>query len=323
MKNFIAVLFLFICSISYSQQDKLQGKWILDTIQYADGGVFPINHRFYSMFLAYSFYGNQMTVNERSSLATISQNSISSNARKINYKFEDSYLLLQDEGDDAILYLLKYEDFYEKYPEFKPAEIQFENKKVFVANQVVSPDFLKTQIFSEYIFSNINPNHSQVHNRNFKANFILSKDNVISDIVIIKSISKSFDKNFIKAVKSSQKYFSNKTGKDLLMTYEKKFYDWGGPESPAKAEVTYLLRTGDDYYNNNDFVNAIEIYEKLKLKNKPEVTQRGYEWTSMANIRLGIAYLAINNPEKACKLFDELGGRTNFNVRNYILNFCQ
>lgn len=323
MKLIFTIVILILSTVSYSQQQKLQGKWILDFVKHADGSAFPFNHNYYSVFMSYSFYGDQMLINERMLLVTIDKKSIVSDMRKINFRFEDSYLLLQDQGDNTIMYFLKVEDFVAKYPEFQAQKMIFENKEVFEANEVIKPDFINPLPFSHYVLSKSRISNTQSFEGDFKAKFIVSKKNVLTNIVIVNGISKAFDQEFSRILKNSQQYFSNDTGKDLIVSYEKTYLKKWPKKTKVQEEIELSLRTANKYYDNNDFLKVIEVHQELKLNNKPEVIKQMYRTNKLANVSLGVAYLATNNPEKACQIFEEMGGKTNFNVRNYIVNFCQ
>jgi len=38
---------------------------------------------------------------------------------------------------------------------------------------------------------------------------------------------------------------------------------------------------------------------------------------------LGISYLAIGQNENACKTFERIGDKTDFEIRNYLIDFCE
>ena len=138
MKRILPILFLLIFNISKSQQIKLQGVWILDKIQYQNGNPLEVNLPLYSTFMEYNFKGNNLEINNQNFKVSIDNSTISTNYRKLHYKSENGYLIINESGDDKIYYFLKANDFLNKHPEFEPKEIIYNNKNVFESNSLIN-----------------------------------------------------------------------------------------------------------------------------------------------------------------------------------------
>lgn len=326
MKRILAILFFLFFEFSQSQQINLQGNWILDKIQYQNGNPLEVNHPSYSNFLEYNFNGYNLEINNQKFKVSIDNSTISTNFRKMQYKFENEYLVLNEIGDDKIYYFLKTNDYLTKYPEFEPNEISFENKKVFESNSIIKPTFTNTENFEEFIRKNI-PSYSSISATNnfFKARYILTKENKIIDIQIIEGITKTFDNEYKKALLKSEKFMKNNFGKDLLVTQTFNFFKmFAGLTNNEEKEIDSFVKNGNQFYEKNEFDKAIANYEKLLTINiKPEITERfGYS-LDQAFVNLGVSYLATENNAKACNSFKKVGDKTNFKVRNYLINFCK
>lgn len=318
---------MLVISFFKSQQFKLQGSWILDKITYQNGNSLEINHPLYSNFIEYNIKGDFLNINNLSNQkVSITDSTISNNFRTIIYHFNDNELVTNEKGNDMIYYFLKKKDYLKKYPEFEPIKTIFKNKEVFEANAIVTPDFNYTDNFYNYLSKNIpSYNSTSAINVFFKAKFILTKENKITDIEITEGISKTFDKEFCQALVASEKYFNNNWGKDLLITQTFNFFKiFDGLTNKEEKDIFNFTQKGYDYYEKNDFQNAIANYEKLLTINiSPKTKERFEHELNPAFINLGISYLAVGNIANACKSFKIVGDKTNFEVRNYLINFCE
>lgn len=326
MKRILLVLILLSFTFLHSQQNRLQGKWILDKIYYQNGNPLEINHPLYSTFIEYDFKGNNLEINNSKFKFSIDGSIITTNTRKLNYKIENEYLIINESGSDKVYYFLKGTDFLKTYPEFEPQEITYADKTVFEANSVVKPEFNYSESFEEFIRKNI-PSYSPTSATNnfFKAKFILTKENKITDIQIIDGISKRFDAEFKMALLKSEKFLRNTSDKDLLVTqtfnFFKMFASLGNKE---EVQICNFIQKGDKLYEKNEFKNAIINYEKLLSINISAATKERFGFNlNRAYINLGVSYLAVGNIPKACEAFMKVGDKTNFQVRNYLINFCK
>lgn len=326
MKRILSIIFLLLFIFSKTQQTKLQGNWILDNIKYQNGNPLEINHPLFSTFIEYDFNGNNLDINDQKFKVSIDNSAISTDYRKLNYKFENEYLVINENGDDKNYYFMKNKDFVRKYPEFEPQEIVFENKIVFEANSVIKPEFNYGENFEEFMRKNI-PSYSSTSATNnfFKAKFILTKENKITDVQILQGISKKFDSEYRNAILKSEKYIQNSYGKDLLVTHTFNFFKmFTGLTNKEEKQIASYVDKGNSFYEKNEFQTAILNYEKLlSIAITPETKERfGYK-LDQAFINLGVSFLANNDNSKACESFMEVGDKTNFKVRNYLINFCK
>lgn len=321
----ILYLLLIILSINstYSQSQELKGKWVLDKILYQDGTDLEINNGQYSIELKYFIATNSLKINDRSFKASYSLKQIKNDYRIINYTLENKYLKIQEQNDNKISYFLKTDDFIAKYPEFTLHKIVRDNDTTIVANELADYDFQKEESLDEYISLNKPDRRAKsLPNLYFQVEFILSKNNKIKDIKVLQSISEGYDNDYISALKKAERFLKNNTKYDLLITKEVnnlKFIE--DLTDPKEKELFEIIELGDQYYENNNFENAITTYSKIK---QLEIKNHRFKITiEDALIKLGISYLASGNQVDACEIFHLIGNNKNFKVRNYLNNFCK
>lgn len=135
------------------------------------------------------------------------------------------------------------------------------------------------------------------------------------------SIDTVYDNDYIVALKKSEKYLKNLTDKDLLITKEINNLKWAKDLSNKEEKQLYkLIENGLEYYNVNNFEKAIENFSQIK--NLKIENNRFKTLIKESMINLGISYLAIGKNEEACKVFLEIGDKTDFEIRNYLIDFC-
>jgi tetratricopeptide (TPR) repeat protein len=326
MKVLISLVCLFFSVIFYSQTENLKGNWILDDILYTNGNQLEINHPLFSSFTEYNISGNNLKINDNNFKVNISQNQISTNFRKLNYKFENAYLVISEVGDDKIYYFLKSDSFLKKYTEFQPQKNSFEGKEVYIANEIVKPAFLYDQSLDDFLQKNI-PSYFEESAKNnyFEAVYIISADNKISDIKITKGISKNFDNQFKTALLKSEKYLRNNFEKDILVTKSYNFFKiFESLTSKDEKKIDNIYEKGRGYFEKNDFENAIKSYSKINEINITQDLKKRFGYSlDQIFMNLGISYLATNEISKSCECFSKVGGITNFKVRNYLRKFCK
>lgn len=323
MKKIIFTFLLCLTAVSvFSQNNKLDGTWILDKYIYSDGRPLEINDNNFSSFAKYEFDSNKMRINGLEIPIKITSNIIQTDATKFEYGFDNKYLLLQMQGDKKIACLLKPETFIEMYPEFQSEKINYNESEFFKENQLIGPDFNYNGGFNSYwILALTEYDNFSTSDYYFDIQFILTKDSKIRDIKILKGSTDDFNKKVTMVISNSQKYFKNTTGKDFLMNRKFKMNNSGSKNQMSKIDkqVEKIDETGSKYFTKNDFANAIKTYEKLELlgTDSPDnpLLQTSFK-------RLGISYLAINDIDKACKSFKKAGNLNSFDVRNYLITFC-
>lgn len=324
MKNLVLVFVLLISNFFFSQNKNLEGKWILDKVLYNDGRSLEINHPLYSFFSTYEFKNNYLIIDETRQKVSIDSKQIKSDFRTLNYYFIENYLILNDINDKEkkIFALLKLDDFIKKYPEFTPKEEIRNGKTVKICNEVFRPNFNYEGTFQDFITRNTPQGNSKNDiDLFFKVEYILTKDNRINYIKVIDSKTPIYDTNFISAIKKSEKYYQNLFNEDVLIIKEQQFLKWKNDLTNKDEIKLYEIRSNIlQYYNLNKFEDIIEEYKKLQdLK---IVENRFNSFFKEIFIKSGVAFLAVNNNVKACECFEKAGGKTNFNVKNYLINFC-
>jgi tetratricopeptide (TPR) repeat protein len=108
----------------------------------------------------------------------------------------------------------------------------------------------------------------------------------------------------------------------LLIHDEINQLKWANDLKDNDERKLYQIRAkGLEYYRNNKFGKAIEQFsqiENLDIKNN-----RFKTLIKECLIDLGICYLATGQNDAACKTFEKIGDKTDFEIRNYILDFCE
>lgn len=313
---------MFFVIKSYGQEKKLQETWILDKVFYENGKDIEINNPLFSTNLIYKISPKNIKINKNNFNANFIDNTIQTLYRKINYKFLNDYLLLQDENDKKIYAFLKREDFIKRYPEFE-AKIEFKNRdSLLISNEITQPDFQSDITFDDFLIKNMYQGSSKDdEDLYFKAEYILTKKNKIKDIIIKDGHNPRYDKEFAEALLKGEKYFQNPYGKDLLITKETNFLKWMSDlKSDDERKLYEIIEKGEGFYNSNKFEKAISEFEMIKNLKIGE--NRFNTIIEDANLKLAISYLATNQIENACKSFSSIGDKTKFKVRNYLINFC-
>jgi hypothetical protein len=324
MRKKIFLLLIFINFINVHSQN-LNGTWILEKTIYDNGSSLEINHPLYSTFSEYEFLTNSIKINHQKFNAKYLNNSIKLDFRELLFSFEKNYLLIQEKGDDKIQILSKKENFLGENIEFK-SEIEIRKQDtLYISNEIYKPQFNNELTFEDFLRKNISKYSSECTKNNlFKSDFILTKDGKIKDIKILSGISKSFDSEFIVALKKSEIYFKNETGKDFLIKHNFNFFQmFKGISEKLEKEFYALQKKGNLHFEKNEFDKAIIEYEKLNSMELKYIKERLGFLYDETFINLGISYLAVNNKEEACNSFLKVGDKRNFKIRNYIINFCE
>lgn len=337
-KNFI-LLFLSLFTIFFSQNNKLEGRWILDKETELDGNLLPINDYSFSHYEDYKFVGNKMLISGLEMPVTISANKIKTPGSDFEYLFNGKYLILKNIRSKRIYWLLRPDSFIELYPEFRPKEIKIGDRIVYRENMILIPDFNYEGGFNGYL-KKISDNYNFLpHTDDYSIfEFIITKDSKMEDIKIIESFSKDFDEILIRQLKNAEKLFRNVTGKDILFQRKQKFkvYDGMFVSSNISSDfdiskdkknnsnhkemnkIVKIYEKGNSFYLANNFKKAVETYEQIETLGSVSDS----EMLESIYIRLGVSHLANETFSAACESFNKAGGITNFKSRNYLLNFC-
>jgi hypothetical protein len=331
MKSVVFIMLFFTLNGLYSQDNnQLQGKWICDKITYIDNTPIEINHPLYSSYLSYEFVGNKVFISTKyyekglSNELNILGNKLKIGFRTLLYKIENNTLILQEDGDELKFHFLKEEDFINKYDFVDEKYKIISGDTLYFRSFTNNPIFNNTLSFSNYMRKNMKTYSDYVSKRGiFKASFVLTKENKIDTVYVQESLNKRFDKDFINTLISSERFWINKTGKDILIDHSFYFFEMGKAYiTKEERQFNKYYKEGKDFYKINDFENSILSFKKCLDIDENELKHIVFDKNDLL-IKLGISYLAINQFEEACNSFYALGDRYNFNIRNYILNFCQ
>ena len=306
----------------YSQSKNVLGTWILDKIIYSNGKDIEVNTELFSYELIYKIAPNRITINDYLFDATFDENVIQMGNRKINYEFKNNYFLLKDVDDNKIYLFLNRENFIKKYPEFQPKIEVINGDTLLISNPVTKPIFNSEISFSDFLnrnmFQGSTKNEKDLY---FKAQYTLTKDNKIKNISIIDGRNSRYDTEFISALKKAEVFVQNPFGKDLLVTKEVHFLRFFKDlELEDEKSLFKIIEKGEFYYNKRLFKKAILEFEKIR---DLHIQENNYKMNiADANLKLAISYLGVNQIDKACTTLESIGDKTDFKVRNYLINFC-
>lgn len=324
MKNLILAFVLLITNFLFSQNNNLDGNWILDKVLYKDGKNLEINSPYYSFFSKYEFKNGYLYIDGRKQKISIDSKQIKSDFRTLNYYFLQNYLVIEDVNDSEkkLFAFLRPDEFIKKYPEFTPKNEVRNGKNVTVCNEVFEPNFIYEDSFDDFITRNT-PQGSSKDDVDlfFKIEYILTKDNKINHIKVLDSKTVAYDNNYISALKKSEKYHQNPFNEDVLIIKEQQFLKWKNDLTNKDDVKLYDIRKNIlQFYDINKFEEITKEYEKLNHLKIGE--NRFNSFFEEMFIKSGVAFLATNKTEKACECFEKAGDKTNFKVRNYLINFC-
>lgn len=331
MKLVLFIILFFSLNCLYSQSNnQLQGKWICDKITYIDNTPIEINHPLYSSYLSYEFVENEVFISTKyyenglSNELIIIGNKLKIGFRTLFYKIENSTLILQEDRDELKFHFLKEEDFINKYDFVDEKYKIISGDTLYLRTFTNNPNFNNTLSFSNYMRKNMRTYSDNVSKRGiFKASFVLTKENKIDTVYVRESLNKRFDKDFINTLHSSESYWINKAGKDILIDHNFYFFEMGKAYiTKEEKQFNKYYKQGKDFYKINDFENAILSFKECLDIENSELNHIVYDKNDLLK-KLGISYLATNQFNEACNSFYKLGDKYTFKVRNYIVNFCQ
>ena len=325
MRNIFSLCFILLTSYLLAQNPDLYNEWILDKITYENGDKLEINHHNYSNFLSYTIKPNLLISSHGEAKASINEKYIKTQYRKIFYELKDGQLIFRDSDDNKLFYFLIKEDYLANYPEFKLKPIEHKGQILIESNRFCQAKKSEGFCLHEFLTNKI-PSYKQysVTNQFFEAQFVLTKENKIKDIEILSGISKSFDRQFISALLKAEGKLENDCNQDLLMTENFIFVKMGN--SYVNRDERALIKTTSQMtkdFDKNLFKNVVDNYPQiLNLKDKTDQIKRFNFSYENALLISGISFLALNRNEKACEAFELIGDKTNFKVRNYLIDFC-
>lgn len=326
--KFTFILFL----VSYTaplRSNNILGQWICHKITYQNGKGLEINHPLFSEFISYEFERQKVFISnnyeEKGKPAPYRfiRSELNVGSRKFKVAFSDKYLILEEIEDELKYYFLRRTDFIEANRFFDITYRVIEQDTIFERSFYLNPKFKHTLSFSDYLrksISNFSPVSAERHL--FNASFILNRKNQIVDVKIEQGINKKFDREFLKYVMESQKFWNNTTGKNLLIVQKFNFFEQGKFfVTKENKKFLQFMKKGNDHYKSLDFDAAISAYEMADSIpiNKSEFTRI---MKRQFLKKLAISYLAKGDVNNACQRFYQVGNEFDFSVRNYVLSFC-
>ena len=324
MKYFYA-LFLVVLTFSncYSQSKDLTGKWVMVKTMFNNGKNLDLTDAQYSTKQIFEIKENAIKISNFPFAAQFTKNQIKTSFRTLNYLLKDNYLIIQEDKDDKSSYYLKADDFVKKFPEFSLKEIERDGAAILVDNSLTGYEFNNELSLDDFIDKNIIARNSKdFKNLNFQIEFILTTNNQIKNIKVLNSIDALYDNQYIMALKRATKYFNNLSGKDLLIFKEVNQLKWENDLADKEERKLYSSSgIGLKYFYTKKYDKAITELSKIKtLKIEPNQFKTIIKETM---IKLGISYLATGKINEACQTFNEVGDKTDFEIRNYLLDFCE
>lgn len=321
---FTLIVFVLLAANIYGQESDLLGNWILERTQFSNGENLEINNPIYSTKLTFLITSDSLQILSQVFKANFTKSQIKTPFRTINYVLKDGYLITQDENDDKISFFLRPENFVKKHPEFALTESIRNGDTIYIANNITDYVFENELSFDNFIDENRSKNDrpsKSFKNVYFRIEFVLTKDNEIKDIKVLDSIDLAYDNDYIFALKQSAAFLKNLTNRDLLITKEVNQLKWYKDLTDSNEIKLYDLRTrGLEFYHLNNFEKAIQHFSQIK--NLTIINNRFKTLIKESMIKLAVSYLAVGNLEEACKTFNQIGSTTDFEIRNYLIDYC-
>lgn len=317
---FLVILNFFNC---YSQSKDLTGKWIMVKTMFNNGKNLDLSDAQYSTKQIFEIKENAIKISNFPFAAQFTKNQIKTSFRTLNYLLKDNYLIIQEDKDDKSSYYLKADDFVKKFPEFSLKEIERDGAAILVDNSLTGYEFNNELSLDDFIDKNIIVRNSKdFKNLNFQIEFILTTNNQIKNIKVLNSIDELYDNQYIMALKRATRYFNNLSGKDLLIFKEVNQLKWENDLADKEERKLYPSSgIGLKYFYTKKYDKVIIELSKIKALKIEQNQFKTIIKESM--IKLGISYLATGKINEACQTFNEVGDKTDFEIRNYLLDFCE
>ncbi|MBS7333298.1 hypothetical protein [Faecalibacter bovis] len=314
------ILFSFILFIlhvnTYSQETKLFGNWILVRTLYDDLKPLEINHPDYSQSLIYEIRKDHFKVNGvKNEFVEFKNGQIDYPLQTINYSFKDDYLITQIKGSNLKHFFLKREDLLKKHPDLIPSLSQ--NKDYIYDNAIANYSFEQNVPLESYLIRELNQIGISPKNKEFEINFILNSSNKIENIKI--EPSSKYDETIIELLTKSEKFFKNNTDQNLLISKNINLDILGS--FYLNSSIRRIKDEIEDNYKNNNFKKVIELSPKFNKAIEDE--NENQQLIKSTKKLIAISYLATGKTQLACFDLFEIGGKSDFSVRNYFLDFCK
>ncbi|RPE00240.1 hypothetical protein EGM88_02960 [Aureibaculum marinum] len=307
-KEILTLLFVLIHFISFSQSQKelLVNSWVLKNATYNSGNELPIDHPLKSNYLRFDFINYEKVFKTAFPLDNgyIFQYKILNNLIKIgfvNYKIENlskNELVLIEQGvngfdESSIKYsFIPENDYQNKLALTNEMLIISDKDTIFIESEKIRAKFKNEKSFHSFITDEISEYSNVVSSNNyFLATFIINEKGKIDSLKIHKGINKRFDKQFLKAVEKSEKYwtpaeYDNRNVK-VLHTETFEFI-----KNPKFEKQYFNYRDGIISMRKKEYETAIN-YFNISIESNPNDFDSIYQRS--------ICYLIIDEITKACE----------------------
>ncbi|MDJ1479380.1 energy transducer TonB [Cytophagaceae bacterium YF14B1] len=306
--KFIIYLSAILISNKLTSQniDKaLIGSWVKLSANFQNGDDLPLDHPVRQNYVRFDFNkkGNAYKTTNPLDKGYMFKYQANGNNLKIGFinymikRLSSDTLVLVEEGrngfdNSAIMYSLTRESLYQKkLPLLEELLIVRDSDTLYIENEKIRARFEKDESFHEYLRKGI-PEYSNVVSSDnfFMATFIVDQNGKIDSIKIHKSLNKSFDKQFIKAVNSSSGYWepAQLNGKNVNILHTETFTFITNPNFEKQY---YNYKNGVIEMQKGNYDNAIKLFN-ITLSSNPNDIDALYQ--------RGICYYKIGMGDKAC-----------------------
>ena len=325
MKFRFLIIILFISTNIFAQLDKAKGKWYLDFVKYKSGEDLEIENPLFSIYGSLNIQDDYIILNDfGKSKAKIQNYRITTKHIKFTYRFDNKYLIINEDDSDKEYYYLRALDFRKKNPDLKPKKLLVNNDTVIVYNELLNVDLYDLSDYEKINkFNEMHKSFKKYTNsdRVFKASFILTADNKIQDVKVIKSLDKKFDDDFIDISEHLNMFYKNNTGLNVLMEHTINMYSFFKKRSANELEFLNNYKIAKYYFNAKQYKLAHEIFLMLYSS---EHLLRETDKSIINDIKnkLVVTSIYTQNSLETCLLLNEIKEDNYFNVKNFLRKYC-
>lgn len=320
------LLFFLFCLFFHplsAQENRLIGRWVLDFVTDANKMISDIHSPLFSNETIYEISKDQLKINDQEFKARYDDlRNIDMVHRTLFYSFESDYLVVKERGDpDHVFYFLKDSIFIKTYPEFQAKYVERNGEKLLIEDTFNKVKFTSNMGFASSMQFYSSELKKKSRSEFFcEVEFVLDTNNVIRDVVFLNPVDLKLEADLRKALNKISGFFFNNLKENVLVvqriqysTFDKK--DVGQEIKDAISS----FQQGDKLYHEGKYEEALAHLEKAI---QVPVNRKQFFYYNDCLRTLGICYLMLNRGEDACKVFNDWGDSSNFNVRNYLRFFC-
>lgn len=306
-----------------AQEKRIIGNWVLDFITDADQMISDIHSPMFSNETIYEISKDQIKINNTAFKAVYDDlRNIEMLNRTLFYSFDGDYLVVQERGDpDHIFYFLRDSIFIKTYPEFQPKYVERNGQKLLLEDAFNKVRFTSNMDFASSMEFYSNELKKRSKSEFFcEIEFVLDTNNVIRDVVFLNPIDLKLETELRKALNKISGFFFNDFKENILVVHRIHYstFDKKDVGKEIKDAIS-SFQQGDDLYQEGKYEEALPHLEKAI---QVPVNRKQFFYYNDCLRTLGICYLMLNRNEDACKVFNDWGDSSNFNVRNYLRFFC-